>query len=46
MCVCNRSAAAGRGTSELQAQERLVVKICLIWAGSLGLVGYRMLLAL
>lgn len=33
MCVCNRSAAEGRATSELQAQTRLVVKIHLICAG-------------
>lgn len=46
VCVYNRSAAEGRATSELQAQEKLLLKIWLICAGSLGLVGYRMLLAL
>lgn len=40
------SVAEGRATSELQAQKRLMVKIHLFCAGSLGLVGYRVLLAL
>lgn len=41
-----RPSAEGRPTSELQGQNRLVVKLHLTHAGSLDLVVYRMMLIL